>query len=150
MKQYLHAFAMCQSMFCAIPAPQLWDEEAKGKMLLFLPVAGLEIGALWAVLAWLCGLLHLPALITALVLSAWPFLASGFLHLDGFMDVTDAVKEYEKHGVIVCDRSNRSMYAKRIVEALGLTGAIRVSPMHCHSTADIDRFLTITAQIVKA
>lgn len=66
------------------------------------------------------------------------------------LDVTDAVKEYEKHGVIVCDRSNRSMYAKRIVEALGLTGAIRVSPMHCHSTADIDRFLTITAQIVKA
>lgn len=66
------------------------------------------------------------------------------------LDVTDAVKEYEKHGVIVCDRSNRSMYAKRIVEALGLTGAIRVSPMHCHSTADIDRFLSITAQIVKA
>ena len=94
MKQYLHAFAMCQSMFCAIPAPQLWDEEAKGKMLLFLPVVGLEIGALWAVLAWLCGLLHLPALITALVLSAWPFLASGFLHLDGYMDVTDAVKSW--------------------------------------------------------
>ena len=94
MKQYLHAFAMCQSMFCAIPAPQLWDEEAKGKMLLFLPVVGLEIGALWAAIAWLCGLLHLPALITALVLSAWPFLASGFLHLDGYMDVTDAVKSY--------------------------------------------------------
>lgn len=94
MKQYLHAFAMCQSMFCAIPAPQLWDEEAKGKMLLFLPVVGLEIGALWAAIAWLCGLLHLPARIAALALSAWPFLASGFLHLDGYMDVTDAVKSY--------------------------------------------------------
>lgn len=94
MKQYLHAFAMCQSMFCAIPAPQLWDEEAKGKMLLFLPVVGLEIGALWAAIAWLCGLLHLPALIAALALSTWPFLASGFLHLDGYMDVTDAVKSY--------------------------------------------------------
>jgi len=63
--------------------------------------------------------------------------------LDG-MDVSDAVKEYEKRGVIVCDRSNRSMYAKRIVEALGLTGAIRVSPLHCHGAEDIDRFLTVT------
>lgn len=59
--------------------------------------------------------------------------------IDG-MDVTEAVREYEKRGIIVCDRSNRSMYAKRIVEALGLTGAIRVSPLHCHSTDDIDRF----------
>ena len=92
MKQYLHAFVMCQSMFCAIPAPQVWDEQARDKMLLFLPVVGLEIGLLWAVIAWLCSLLQLPGLITALALSAWPFLATGFLHLDGYMDVTDAVK----------------------------------------------------------
>ena len=44
MKTYLHAFAMCQSMFCSIPAPQIWDEKAKDKMLLFLPIVGLEIG----------------------------------------------------------------------------------------------------------
>ena len=30
---------------------------------------------------------------------------------------------------------------------LGLTGCIRVSPLHCHSFADIDRFLEITAAI---
>ena len=54
MKTYLHAFAMCQSMFCSIPAPQVWDEKAKDKMLLFLPLVGLEIGLLWAALAWLC------------------------------------------------------------------------------------------------
>ena len=65
------------------------------------------------------------------------------------MDVSDAVKEYEKRGVIVCDRSNRSMYAERIVEALGLTGAIRVSPLHCHGTEDIDRFLMITKELAQ-
>ena len=54
MKSYLHAFAMCQSMFCAIPCPwKLWDEKARDKMLLALPWVGLEIGALWAALAWL-------------------------------------------------------------------------------------------------
>lgn len=68
--------------------------------------------------------------------------------LDG-MDVSDTVKEYEKRGVIVCDRSNRSMYAKRIVEALGLTGAIRVSPLHCHGEEDIARFLTVTKELAQ-
>ena len=92
MKKYLHAFVMCQSMFCAIPAPQVWDEKAKDKMLLLLPVVGLEIGALWAILAWLCKLLNLPALVAGVILCAYPYMVTGFLHLDGFMDVTDAVK----------------------------------------------------------
>ena len=93
MKRYLHAFVMCQSMFCAIPCPgNLWDEEARDKMLLFLPAVGLEIGLLWATLAWITGRLGLPALVSGLILCAWPYLATGFLHLDGFMDVTDAVK----------------------------------------------------------
>ena len=94
MKKYLHALVMCQSMFCAIPAPQLWDEKAKDKMLLFLPIVGLEIGLIWAVLAWLCNYLKLPVLIVGLILAAYPYLVTGFLHLDGFMDVTDAVKSY--------------------------------------------------------
>ena len=94
MKKYLHAFVMCQSMFCAIPAPQLWDEKAKDKMLLFLPIVGLEIGGIWAGLALLCCSLNLPTMITALALSAYPYIVTGFLHLDGYMDVTDAVKSW--------------------------------------------------------
>ncbi len=93
MKIYLHAFAMCQSMFCAIPCPwQVWDEKARDKMLLFLPLVGLEIGALWALLAWGCGFLGIPGPVRALFLAAFPYLATGCIHLDGFMDVTDAVK----------------------------------------------------------
>ena len=94
MKTYLHAFLMCQSMFCSIPAPQIWDEKAKDKMLLFLPIIGLEIGLIWAGIAWLCHLLNLPALVTGLILCAYPYLVTGFIHLDGYMDVTDAVKSW--------------------------------------------------------
>ena len=90
MKTYLHAFFMCQSMFCAIPAPQVWDEKARDKMLLFLPVVGLELGLIWWGLSCICRML--PELMAALVLSMYPYLTTGFLHLDGFMDVTDAVK----------------------------------------------------------
>ena len=93
MKTYLHAFAMCQSMFCAIPCPwRVWDEKARDRMLLFLPLVGLELGALWALLAWGCAALGVPGPVRALVLTAFPYLATGYIHLDGFMDVTDAVK----------------------------------------------------------
>lgn len=94
MKTCLHAFFMCQSMFCAIPSPQIWDDRAKDKMLLFLPIVGLEIGLLWAVLAWGCNLLKIQLWIAAFVLTAFPYVVTGFLHLDGFMDVTDAVKSW--------------------------------------------------------
>lgn len=95
MKIYFHAFAMCQSMFCSIPfSCNIWEENARDKMLLFLPVVGLEIGAIWAVLAWLCNVLNLPVLVKGLILSVYPYLATGFIHLDGYMDVTDAVKSY--------------------------------------------------------
>ncbi len=93
MKTYLHAFAMCQSMFCAIPFPgNLWDEKARDKMLPFLPLVGLEMGLIWWAVAWLARFLGLNAWIRGLILAVYPFLVTGFLHLDGFMDVTDAVK----------------------------------------------------------
>ena len=93
MKTCFHAFAMCQSMFCAIPFPgNLWDEKARDKMLLFLPIVGLEMGALWTALAWLCYFLQLPVLVKGLILAVFPYLVAGFIHLDGYMDVTDAVK----------------------------------------------------------
>ena len=95
MKTLFHAFAMCQSMFCAIPFPgNIWDEKARDKMLLFLPVVGLEMGLIWAALAWVCHILSLPTMIKGFVLAVYPYLVTGFIHLDGYMDVTDAVKSY--------------------------------------------------------
>lgn len=62
----------------------------------------------------------------------------------------DALRaEYQRRGVTVYERVNTSIYSKRIVEALGLSGAIRVSPMHCHHFDDIDRFLCITQEIAQ-
>lgn len=107
MKRYLHAFGMCQSMFCAIPSPyQGWDEDARPLMLLFLPLIGLEMGLVWAAVGWLCRLLNLNNLIKGLVLCAAPYLLSGFIHLDGFMDVSDAVgscRSLEKRREILKD-----------------------------------------------
>lgn len=95
MKKYLHAWAMCQSMFCALPCPwQVWDEDARDRMLLFLPVVGLVIGGLWYGLAWAMEQIGLPHVIRALVLALYPIQISGGIHLDGFMDVCDAIGSY--------------------------------------------------------
>ena len=93
MRQLFNAFIMCQSMFCAIPCPlKIWDETARDKQLLFLPMIGAEIGVLWFVIAKLCMFLNIPHFLTAFILAVYPFVISGYIHLDGFMDVTDAVK----------------------------------------------------------
>jgi len=104
---YFKAFAMCQSMFCAIPFPgNIWDEDARRYMLVFLPIVGLEIGLIWAFAAWAAAVLAFPRAVIAVILTALPFVLTGYIHLDGFMDVTDAVKScrnLEKRRAILKD-----------------------------------------------
>jgi selenocysteine lyase/cysteine desulfurase len=64
----------------------------------------------------------------------------GFAHLEP----TQAVREYEKHGVIVYERVASSLYSGRMLKSFGLAGAVRISPLHCHAPDDIARFLAIT------
>lgn len=95
MKRYLRAMAMCFGMFCAVPLPiHPWAEEDRPLTTLFLPAVGLFTGSLWALLAWAILRLDLPLLLGAALLCAFPYLITGFIHLDGFLDVTDAVKSW--------------------------------------------------------
>ena len=73
-------------------------------------------------------------------------LAIGFDHIG----CAQAVGEYEKRGVIVYERVSSSLYSKRMLESFGLEGAVRVSPLHCNSEADVDRFLAVTRDIGEA
>ena len=63
-------------------------------MTLFLPVVGAWIGILWTLCAYLIGWLGLPVLVGAAILCAYPFLVTGGMHMDGYLDVTDAVKSW--------------------------------------------------------
>jgi len=53
-------------------------------------VIGLLIGVLWALAAWGLSLLR-HSLVSAVLLAALPWLLSGMIHLDGFMDCCDAI-----------------------------------------------------------
>lgn len=66
------------------------------------------------------------------------------------LSYSDAVLEYRKKSVIVFERLNSSPYSKRAVEAIGTPGAIRVSPLHCHSKADIKKYLRTTMAIAES
>lgn len=107
MKQLITAFSMCQTMFCRIPFPlKKWEEAARPYLLLFLPLVGLEIGALWLLTDILLRHLGIPAPIYGFAMTAVPFLLTGGIHLDGFMDVADAIgswRELEKRRAILKD-----------------------------------------------
>jgi len=66
------------------------------------------------------------------------------------IDCTQAVVEYGKRGVTVYERVATSIYSKRMLESFGLAGTVRVSPLHCHSMIDVERFLKVTQEIAAA
>lgn len=66
------------------------------------------------------------------------------------LDYSECSQKYLEHGVTIFERLKSSPYSQRIVESLGLEGALRVSPLHCHGRDDIDRFLTVTKEIAES
>ncbi len=95
MKKHLCALVMSFTMFSAVPLPfHMWDDEARPLMTLFLPAVGAFVGGLWTLLAFMLRWLSLPALVCGAALCAFPFLITGGIHMDGFLDVTDAVRSW--------------------------------------------------------
>ena len=92
MKKWFTGFSMCWGMFCAIPNPvRRWEQGCYRQMLLCLPFLGGFMGALWALFGKLLGCFPIPQPIFALCMAAFMWCVTGFIHLDGFMDCSDAV-----------------------------------------------------------
>lgn len=83
-------FFMAWGNFLSLPCPyKRWDNSLKNVMLAFLPTIGAVIGLLAMGVFYLMRGLPLPLLTLAYV--AYMYGVCGFMHLDGFMDVNDAV-----------------------------------------------------------
>ena len=92
MKKWVTAFFMTWGKFCAIPCPyKVWDSACTALTLVMLPFFGLIIGAIWAAAAYLLVLADCPPALTATALTVIPYTVPGFIHLDGFMDCSDAI-----------------------------------------------------------
>lgn len=91
MTRFWNAFCMCYGMFTSLPCPyRPWDEDARDMMLVCLPIVGALLGLLWAALGAL-GMAWLTPGLRSAVLAALPWLLTGFIHLDGYMDTCDAM-----------------------------------------------------------
>ena len=93
--KYFKGFWMALGMFCGIPLPfHIWDEKHTSVMVASLPLVGGIIGFLW----WLAGTALIyaeaPLVMSAAILTVVPFLITGFIHLDGYMDTSDAILSY--------------------------------------------------------
>ncbi len=82
---------MCWGNFCYIPGPKKWDENARAYMLGWLPTVGFFIGAIWAAIYTGLITIQMPFMAVCVIALWLPFILSGFIHVDGYMDVNDAL-----------------------------------------------------------
>lgn len=92
MDSILTALGMAWGNFLSIPCPiRRWDNKQKNLMLAFLPIIGLMVGILWFLLAIIFNALKFPAILSAILMTAYIFGISGFNHIRGFGNCADSV-----------------------------------------------------------
>ena len=93
----LKSFAIAFSMYSKIPMPQFkWESEDMKYSICFFPLIGLLIGAIMSVFYFVMHYIELPAeTVIPLILVVIPIILTGGIHLDGFMDVSDALSSYQ-------------------------------------------------------
>ena len=89
---FITAFFMAWGNFITLPCPsRKWDGKLKNLMLAMLPSVGVVVGVLFFVLMGAAEKLRLPDMVTTVAAEFYMFYIHGFMHLDGFMDCTDAI-----------------------------------------------------------
>ena len=81
---------MAMGLYTSIPGFARWHEDCQGWLATMLPLIGVLLGLLWWGIAEAAHAL-LPQLLAAVCVTLAIPLLTGFLHLDGYMDVSDAL-----------------------------------------------------------
>ena len=92
----IRSLVIAFSTYSRVPMPQVeWSEENRKYAMCFFPLVGACVGlAIWLWL-WLCGILACGALLRGAVAALIPILVTGGIHMDGFMDTTDAMASWQ-------------------------------------------------------
>ena len=93
----IRSFAIAFSTYSRIPMPQVeWSDENRKYAMCFFPLIGAVTGlALWGWLQ-LCRMLSLGPLLQGAVGALLPLLVTGGIHMDGFMDTSDALASWQE------------------------------------------------------
>ena len=107
MKSLWTAVVSAFSTFSVLPTPRIdWNEYSLKNVLAALPLVGVVIGGVLCLYYWISGVLQLPAILSAVVVTVLPIALSGGIHMDGFADMTDAISSHaepEKKRAILKD-----------------------------------------------
>ncbi len=90
------SFVIAFSMYSRIPMPKVeWSERGMKYAMCFFPLVGLVLGlcmyASYVFLSWI----SVAALTKAVVLTALPIILTGGIHLDGYIDTSDALQSWQ-------------------------------------------------------
>lgn len=92
MKNLFKGFIMDITMFTIIPIPyKVWEDRAVCHMMKLYPLIGLIVGLINYLVYLIANYFNLPLIIITALTMISPFIITGMLHLDGFMDVSDAL-----------------------------------------------------------
>lgn len=91
----LRTIAVAFAQYSRIPMPRFeWKEKDMKYSMAAFPLVGAVIGLLYTALYCCCRRFAVPASAAALLLTALPVIITGGFHIDGFMDVSDALNSY--------------------------------------------------------
>lgn len=91
----LNSFLAAFGMYSKIPVPMAdFDKSSMGYTMCFFPLVGAVIGAVMYGAAYALSYFHVNPLFGAAIMTALPLWISGGIHMDGFMDTTDALASW--------------------------------------------------------
>ena len=82
--------------YSRIPVPEAeWTEENMKYAMCFFPLVGAVIGGAEFLWMFLAGLIRCPMILEAAIASVIPLLITGAIHMDGFLDTSDALSSHQ-------------------------------------------------------
>ena len=87
------------STYSRIPVPTAsWDAESLRWQICCFPLVGLAIGLIWCAAGIILTLAGFYPFLSGVLLCALPMILTGGIHMDGFLDTTDAVHSWKSPG----------------------------------------------------
>lgn len=92
----MKAFFIALKTYSILPVPDFpWTERSMRNSICFLPAVGVPVGGALLVWHFLCNALQIDAVLFAAVAAVLPLLLTGGIHMDGFLDTTDALASHQ-------------------------------------------------------
>ena len=96
MKQIINSLMMAFAMYSKLPMPRVdWTKENMRYVMCFFPLVGVVIGGviyLWSIIG---ESMAMSTVFLTVVFILIPLFLTGGIHMDGFMDTTDALSSYQ-------------------------------------------------------